>query len=34
VNGLLDRLKWLQIAAFLIPAALMVWLDRRAGRRR
>jgi hypothetical protein len=30
---LLHRLKWLNIAALLIPAVLLVILDHRAGRR-
>lgn len=31
--NLLHRLNWLNIAAFLLPAIALVWLDRRAGRR-
>jgi hypothetical protein len=28
-----SRLEWLNIAGFLLPAVLAVWLDGRAGRR-
>lgn len=33
VTSFLSRLQWINIAAFVVPAVLMIWLDRRAGRR-
>jgi hypothetical protein len=30
--NLLARLQWLQIAAFVVPSVILVWIDRRARR--
>jgi hypothetical protein len=34
VTNLVERLQWLNVAAFAVPTLILVWLDRRAGRRR
>jgi hypothetical protein len=32
VTNLVARLQWLNVAAFVVPFLILVWLDRRAGR--
>jgi hypothetical protein len=34
VREFIGRIQWVSIAAFVVPALVLTWLDRRAGRRR